>query len=134
MKLGANVEFECSNGGSIRMVGNATDLGEIGTDEGWAFYDDLYINTNTALTLDLSGVNFVQALLETRDGATVMMFGIQSREPNGTADIRLTGLLPETWYRLQFDGALAETASGRSHGQSTPSGELQFNEVSIPNE
>lgn len=134
MNLGANVRFDCANGGCVTMVGNATGLSEVGVTDGWAYWDDLHVNAQADLTLDVSGTHFVKARVETRQGATVMLFGITSREPNGRADIRVTGLQPETWYRIQFDGALAACDGGRTHAATGTVGELQFNNVVIPYE
>jgi len=134
MNLGANVAFDCSNGGTVTMVGKATSLTRVGVEDGWSYYDDLYLNATADLSLDISGSHFVESSVTTRSGATVLLFGIKSRQPNGTADIGVTGLVPGEWYRLQFDGEIAQSGGGQAHARATPAGELQFNNAVIPHD
>lgn len=134
ISLGAGIRFDCSNGGTVQMIGTAADLHEVGLIDGWAFYDDFYLNPYVDMTLDVSGSYGVSGMVEHLTGDSIMSFNLSSREPNGRADVRIEGLKPEGWYRLQFYGSLVQTAGGQSHGQTTDSGIIEFMEVSIPNE
>lgn len=116
------------------MVGDATDLNEFGIENGWAYYNDFYINAYSDMTFDISESYNVTGTVRHLTGDSIMSFSLSSRSPNGTADVRIEGLSGEAWYRLQFSGSLANTPSGQSHGETTKNGVIQFMEVSIPNE
>lgn len=130
--LGPNVTFACSNGGTVTMIDTAHHLTEFGLDDGWAVYDDLYVNPTVPTTLNISDSYDVEATVTHLTGDPVIRFRLISRQPNGTADIKLTGLKPNGWYRLQFDGVLAKTASGRAHDQASSDGVLTFTDVHLP--
>jgi hypothetical protein len=135
MKLSTGITFGTSNGGTVRTVG-VGEFTEFGlTDDGFAFYDDLAVNPSIPVTLTTTSPRYnVEGTIEHLTGETVMRFRLLSRQPNGRADIRLSGLKSESWYRLQFDGVLAKTESGRAHAQSSPNGLVQFNGVHLPND
>ena len=130
--LEKSVEFTGTNGGTITMLGTADDLMKVGIEDGYAVYDDFGVNPSADMTLNVSGEYVVTGSVEHTTGDPVMTFSLTSREPNGTADIRLIGLQPEGWYRLRLGGQLAKTAGGRAHGQASVDGELIFIGVNIP--
>lgn len=132
--LGSGVVFYTGNGGTVRMIGTSQHLNEVRLENSFAAFDDLHINPNVDVTLDISDGLDVNGTVKHVTGDPVMHFSLASRVPNGTADILLTGLQPEEWYRLQFDGVLAECSGGRAHGQTDTDGKIQFNSVVIPYE
>lgn len=134
MEIGARATFECSNGGEIRILADAADLDEVGLIDGTAFWSDLYINPYVKMTLDIAGRYGVEGNVKHVSGDTVMSFQLNSRSVNGTADIRMEGLKSNEFYRLEFDGILAETDGGRAHEKTGPDGTVQYNSVVIPNE
>ncbi|QRV15014.1 hypothetical protein JMJ58_19220 [Haloterrigena salifodinae] len=128
------VEFETSNGGTIEMVGTATNLTEFGvTDDGWAFYDDLYFNPYSEATLNVADRHTKARLVDT-SGKVAASFRLVSLVPDGRADIEVRGLLPDQWYRLEFNSVLAETEDAVAHDKSSERGELIFKGVKLPNE
>lgn len=131
-ELGSGVQFECGNGGTITLLNESKPLSDLGMADGWAYYDDLYIDATANLTLDISGDADVTGTIDYINGHTVVKFGLTSREPNGTADIRVENLKPNSWYRLEFDGRPAKLAHGHAHGKTSQSGTLQFNGAYIP--
>lgn len=131
--LGNGVVFETSNGGSLQMLGIA-DLSEFGFEDGAAYYDDVRFNPYADMTLNVADDHTVTAAVQHTTGDPVVTFGLTSREPNGTTDVRVEGLKPEAWYRLEFDGVLAATDSGRAHDQASSDGVLEFSGVVVPNE
>lgn len=116
------------------MIDDANLSRSYGIESGWVFYDDLHIDPYVDMTLDLSDSRNVTASVQHITGDSIMSFGITSRAPNGKCDFRVDGLKPDSYYRLQFDGALTECAGGFTHAKTTPDGQLRFNEVVIPNE
>jgi hypothetical protein len=126
------VTFTTSNGGEVRMVGTGRGLDEVGWAGGYAYYDDLYVDPSVPVTLDISEEYDTTATVQHITGDPVVRFRLISRQTNGTADIKLTGLQPDGWYRLQFNGVLAKTASGRAHGHASDGGELVFTNVELP--
>lgn len=134
VELDSLVTFEADTGRTVTMINAASRLKQFGIDDGWAFYDDLYIRPYVDMTLDISESYDVTATVQHVTGDPVMTFNLTSREPNGTADIKLTGLKPGGWYRLRFNNRLARTANGRAHGQATDDGVVEFPEVNVPNE
>ena len=134
IRLNQGVEFSTSNGGTIKMVGNATGLFEYGvTEDGWAYYDDLRFNPYSATTLNLSNHQTQTSVIHS-DGKVAASFRLISLVPNGKADIHVRGLAPGEWYRLEFGSVMAETEGGMAHGKTSESGDIQFNGVAIPNE
>lgn len=133
ISLGVGVEFECSNGGIVQMVGKTDDLNECGIEDGWAFYGDLYINPYSDVTLDITGGYGVEGSVKHMTGDPIITFNLSGRSPNTKTDIRAENLKPESWYRLQFSGNLVETAGGMSHGQTDNRGVIQYMEANIPN-
>lgn len=133
-ELESGVVFETGSGGTLLMLGDAHQLSEFGVNDGFAFYEDFFIDAAVDMTLDISEGYDVTGSLQHVTGDPVMTFALISTAPNGTADIRFTGLKSEAWYRLQFDGVLAQCDGGRAHGQSSSDGIIQFNSVVIPNE
>lgn len=132
--LGSGVEFETIGGGTITMIGRADHLRKTGvTSNGWAFYDDLYLNVHNDFSLNISDRQ-TAGMLRHITGDVIIQFHLTSRVPNGTADIEVRGLAPEEWYRLEFNTVLAKTDGGRAHGQASVNGELVFYGVHIPNE
>jgi len=131
-----NVEFECSNGGILRIVGGskATDLSKVGVDGSFAYYDDLQIDSYNDLLIDVDEGYHVEGSVKHLTGDEVMSFKLSSLEPDSKADFKLTNLRPNSWYRLRFDGILAKCSGGRAHGRTNEHGILTFNEVVIPNE
>lgn len=137
LEVGDGVTFSCGNGGIIKIIGDdgSTDFeSDVGSDGEFSFYDDLHINSYNDIILDVDGEYHVQGSVKHLTGNEVMRFNISSLEPNGKADFRLSGLKPDSWYRLRFDGRLAACLGGRAHGRTNEAGILTFNEVKIPNE
>lgn len=130
--LDGGVTFTTSNGGEVRMIDEALGLDEVGWKNGYAYYDNLFIDPAVPITLDISSEYDVEATVKHVTGDPVMSFGVTSRQSNGTADIKLTGLKPDGWYRLQFNGVLAKTASGRAHDKASSDGVLKFAGVELP--
>lgn len=129
------VEFECGSGGSVSILSSASSLGEVGVNyDGFAYWDDLYIDTATPMSLFIGPGYNTKATVQHLTGDPILHFDIISQQPNGTADIEVRNLQPEAWYRLQFDGSLAKTASGRAHGQTDKYGIIQWKGVNIPDE
>lgn len=131
-----HVEFACSNGGTIRIIGDdgSTDLNRFGVDGTFAYYDDLHINAHNDMIVDVDGEYHAQGSVQHVTGDAVMWFNLTCNEPEGKADIKLTGLQANAWYRLEFGGLLARCDGGRAHGQTNDFGRLTFNGVIIPNE
>lgn len=134
VELSGPVVFETASGGSLRVIDRGDDFTTFGlTADGFAFWDDLAIDATVPMTLQVGDSYDAQAKVTHLTGDPVLRFDLTSRQPNGVADVRLTGLKPEAWYRLQFDGALAKTATGRAHGQTDATGVITFTGVTIPN-
>ncbi|SEL17113.1 hypothetical protein [Haloferax larsenii] len=132
--LSPAVNFETDNGGTLKMVGLTNDLTEYGvTNDGWAFFDDLYFNAYSEATLNVAD-HHTQTQVTHIGGKVAASFRLVSLVPNGKADIRVRGLTPNEWYRLEFGGVMAETDSGVAHGRTDGQGEIIFTAVSIPNE
>jgi len=137
LKIGGGVTFSCGNGGVVKIIGDddSTEFhSEVGSDEEFSFYDDLYLNSYNDIIIDVDGEYHVQGSVKHLTGNEVMRFNISPLEPNSKADFRLTGLTPHSWYRLRFNGVLAACLGGRAHGRTDEGGILTFNEVKIPNE
>lgn len=136
VSIGDNVEFECSNGGVLQIIGDdgSTNYEKVGSDGSFAYYDDLYINSYNDMTVDVDGEYHTQGTVQHVTGEPVMWFNLISNEPNGKADFSLTGLQPGSWYRLEFGGVIAKTASGRAHGRANDFGRVDFTEVVVPND
>jgi hypothetical protein len=134
--LGRDVEFECSNGGVITVLSEdgEVDLSRFGSNDTFAYYDDLHLNAYNDMTINLDEPYDVQGSVKHVTGDAVMRFNLSSLEPNGTVDVKLSGLSPENWYRLRFGGNLAACEGGRAHGKTNEEGLLTFNKVEIPNE
>lgn len=130
--LGSGVDFVCSNGGTVTMVGTARRLFAFGIDNGYAYYDDLYVNAHDDVTLNVGTGYDVRGTVEHAAGETIMAFNLTSRTPGGRADIRLVGLSPHEWYRLRFDGIIAKTPAGTAHATADANGVLEFAETEIP--
>jgi hypothetical protein len=135
--VGNNVTFECSNGGVLTIVGEdyQTDLQRFGVDGTFAYYDDLHIDAYNDMKVEVGGDdNHVTGTVQHVTGDAVMSFRIESREPNGEIDVKLSSLKPGSWYRLRFNGSLAACNGGRAHGRTNQHGVLHFNGVKVPNE
>lgn len=134
--LGNNATFNCSNGGTIRVIGHngSTDLNRFGVDGTFAYYDDLHINAHSAMTLDVDEEYNATGTVQHVTGDPVMRFDLISNEAGGKADFKLTNLQPNAWYRLRFSGILAACDGGRAHGKTNDFGRLDFTGVNIPNE
>jgi len=130
------VEFECSNGGTIKIIGDdgETDLARFGSDGEFAYYDDLHIDAHNDMTVDVDGDYHVGGSVQHVTGDPVMRFNLISNEPEGKADFKITGLQPDAWYRLHFSGVLAKCNGGRAHGKTNDFGRLDFTGVIIPND
>lgn len=133
--VGDDVEFECSNGGVLKIIGDEEkiELSRFGAD-GFAYYDDLHLDAYNDMMVDVRGDYHIEGSIEHVTGDSIMTFGLSSLEPNGKVDVKLTGLHPDAWYRLHFGGVLAACEGGRAHGATNKRGELTFNKVEIPNE
>ena len=137
LSVGDESTFECGNGGVIKTIGveGSTSLkSRFGTDEEFSYFDDLHLNAYNDMAVNVDEDYHVEATVKHLTGDAVMKFKITSLEPNGETDVRLTGLKPNAWYRLRFDGQLAACEAGRAHGQTNEHGLLTFKKVEIPNE
>jgi hypothetical protein len=134
IELGSGVEVQTSNGGSVTMYGTAEDLTHIGFEDGYAFWNDVYVDPSVPMFANISDHYNVSATLKHVTGDPIVHFSIISQQPNGTADFRFTGLQPDAWYRLQFNGVLASTAGGKAHGNSGSDGIIEFPGVEVPTE
>lgn len=134
VEVGNAVQFVTDNGGELLMILPASRLDEFGIRNGWALWDDLYLNPYNDMTLDVSGGYTTKATIEHLTGDPVLNFNLTSREVGGKTDIKATNLKPDAPYRLLFDGVLAKSSTGRAHAKTDNQGRLQFNEVIIPNE
>jgi hypothetical protein len=130
------VEFECSNGGTLRIIGDdgETDLSRFGSDGEFAYYNDLHIDAHNDMTVDVDGEYHAKGSVQHVTGDAVMWFNLISNEAGGKADFKLTGLQPNAWYRLHFSGVLALCDSGRAHGKTNDLGRLDFTGVIIPDD
>lgn len=134
--VGDHVEFECSNGGVLTIIGDEgeTDLSRFGVDGQFAYYDDLHIDAYNDMIVDVDAEYHVRGTVQHVTGDPVMRFNLISNQPRGKADFKITNLQPNAWYRLQFGGVLARTSSGRAHGKTNDLGRLDFTGVIIPND
>lgn len=133
--LSGPVQFDTTNGGSVTVISSGGKLDEVGVaTDGFAFWNDLYVNSDVPASIQVGDGYDTRATVEHLTGDPVLTFNLVSQQPNGTADIRVEGLKPEAWYRLQFNGELAKTAAGRAHGPTGQNGAIQWNGVRIPNE
>lgn len=133
IEIGANIDYECSNGGIITIyVPSDVDVQTGMTADGYAYYDDLYINAHDDMTLNLAHHN-VSASVQHLTGEKIIEFDITSRVPNGRADIMAKNLKPDAWYRLTFESVLATTDGGFAHGNAGANGEIGWIGVRIPN-
>jgi len=134
--VGNYVTFECSNGGVITVdkAKNMSELDRFGVDGVFAYYDDLHINAYNDMKIKLGEENDVTGSLKHVTGDEVMTFGIESQEPNGKIDVKLSSLQSGAWYRLRINGSLAACNGGRAHGRTNKHGLLEFKKVKIPNE
>lgn len=126
--------FECSNGGVIKAIGeDHSELERFGDDGVFAYFDDLHLDAYNDMVVDVRDDYHVSGSVRHVTGDEVMRFHLSSMEPNGKVDMKLSGLQPDAWYRVRFNGSLAKCAGGRAHGQTNEHGILDFNEVVIPN-
>jgi hypothetical protein len=131
------VTFQCSNGGVINVISEFDDSqleNRTGADGEFAYYDDLHLNAYNDMVVNVDGDYHVEGSVKHVTGDAVMRFNLSSLEPNGKVDVKLSGLSPESWYRLRFGGNLAACEGGRAHGKTNEEGLLTFNKVEIPNE
>lgn len=135
LSFGDNLTFECSNGGLIKLIGydGETQLEDRGGADGFAYFDDLHLNAYNDMVLNVDGDYNVKATVQHLTGDAILDFELHSIEAGGTVDVKVTGLKPNSWYRLQFNGILAACDGGRAHGKTGDSGMIQFNGVEIPN-
>jgi len=134
--VGNYVDFQCSNGGVLTIVGDKDEsvLEKFGVDGTFAYYDDLHIDSYNDMKIEVGDQNHVKGTVEHVTGDEVMRFHIHSFEPNGKIDVKLSSLKPFSWYRLQFNGVLAACDGGRAHGKTNEHGIMTFNKVEVPNE
>lgn len=133
VEFSSTVSFDTASGGTVHMLSTA-EVERIGIENGFAQYDDLGVDAHVDTSLDIGRDDSdVTGSVKHVAGDTVFEFHIVSQQPNGRADLRLHGLQPEAWFRLEFNGVLAATAAGRAHGQASLDGVLQFNGVKLPN-
>ncbi len=130
--LGTGSVFKCGNGGNIKTIDNS-DLSVFGIENGWVYWNDLYLNSYNDMTLDVSDSYNINGTVEHITGDPVFNFGLTASRPNGKTDVRISGLKPNAPYRLLFDGVLAKCSTGRAHTKTNDSGILRLNEVVIPN-
>ena len=137
LQVGDETTFKCSNGGIIKAVGfrGGTSVeSRFGTDGEFSYFDDLHLNPYNDMVVNVDEDYHVEGTVQHLTGDAVMKFKLSSLEPNGQTDVRLTGLKPDSWYRLRFDGRLAACEGGRAHGKTNDHGLLTFKKVEIPNE
>lgn len=133
--LSGPVQFDCTNGGSVTVISSGGKLDEVGVSaDGFAFWNDLYVNAAVPASIQVGDAYDTHATVQHVTGDPVLTFNLVSQQPNGTADIRVEGLKPEAWYRLQFNGELAKTTAGRAHSPTGADGTIQWNGVNIPDE
>ena len=137
MKIDSGINFKCGKGGTIRMITSGEDIYQIGVDQGYAFWGDVYVNSTNNMSMDLS-TSETTARLEYEDETTVLEFKLVSRVPQGKADIEFRNLNPDAWYRLLFNGNLVEMFNGKTISKSVNSadgnGVVRFREVTVPDE
>ena len=137
LKAGDEITFECGNGGVIKTIGVGGDTeveSRFGIDGEYSYFDDLHLNAYNDMVVNVDEDYHVEGTVQHLTGDAVMKFKLSSLEPNGKTDVRLTGLKPDSWYRLRFDGRLAACEGGRAHGKTNTHGLLTFKKVEIPNE
>jgi hypothetical protein len=137
LEISSGLSFLCGNGGVIKTIsedGNTELQAQTGADDEFAYYDDLHLNAYNDMVVNVDGDYHVEGSVKHVTGDSVMHFNLSSLEPNGKVDVKLSGLSPESWYRLRFGGNLAACEGGRAHGKTNEEGLLTFNKVEIPNE
>lgn len=127
-------EFPCGRGGVIYPLGDYREIYNAELDGRWVKFGDVHIDSDTDLTLVLEGQFDIHSIVRHITGDAVIEFDVWARQQNATADVRVENLAEESWYRMQFDGVLARTASGRAHGETTKYGDIEFNAVEVPYE
>ena len=129
--------FQCGNGGVVRLIGfdkGSTISSQFGCGEEYCYFDDLHINAYNDLVVSVEGEYNTEASVQHLTGDSILRFSLSSLEPNGKADLKITGLQDYSWYRLRLGGKLASSGDSRAHGETDGNGMLVFNEVKIPNE
>ena len=82
MNLGANVAFDCSNGGTVTMVGKATSLTRVGVERHTGSYTATISIDNSAKQVDIvNGVGELQITTDKNVGAVV---NVRAIELNGS--------------------------------------------------
>lgn len=133
MKISKGVTFVCGNGGDITLSTDREDMEVCGIENGYVFFEDVYINSHNDMLIDMEDGNTVTTI-EDGDGNTVVEFGLTSEVPSGKATFQFAKLASNEWYRLKFNDELANTESGNAHGKSSSNGILIFEDVIIENE
>lgn len=137
MIINTGIKYNCNNGGSIRLIENSDEIQATGVDNGFAFFNDVYINAYNKLSVNVNGD--MNAELQYEGGETVIKFNIRSRVNGGKADIQFKNLAEDKWYRLLFNGELAKMDNSSTHMKSNfkksdEKGTITFNGVMIPDE
>lgn len=131
MKLGEGIKFIGDGGGIVTLSENATEIGICGLEDGYVFFDDIYLNPEDDMTVDVStGETTITVEDSTED--TVVRFGMNSTIPSGLCDFRFEGLEPNNWFRLKFNGNIGKTRTGDAHKKSNDNGLLVLQNVLIP--
>ena len=82
MNLGANVAFDCSNGGTVTMVGKATSLTRMGVERHTGSYTATVSIDNSTKQVDIvDGVGELQITADKNVGAVV---NVRVTELNGS--------------------------------------------------
>ena len=87
MNLGANVAFDCSNGGTVTMVGKATSLTRVGVERHTGSYTATVSIDNSTKQVDIvDGVGELQITTDKNVGAVV---NVRAIELNGSKAVHL---------------------------------------------
>lgn len=128
MKISNSVTYSSSNNGQLRIKEDTTDLENTGVDNGYGFFDDIYINPYVDVIISVNGQQTI-ALENEED--VVIEFSLTSSVVNGKADFRFQNLEPKSFYRLYIDSSVPSTENGIAYGKSKSNGTIEFKGVKL---
>lgn len=131
VQLTTNVTFACGKGGSVTMMADADHLSQIGIGGGWAYWEDLHLNSPNDLRLNIGEGYTTSASQQHIIGTPVITFSVKSEDADPIFDVKVTGLQPNAYYEVLINGSQRRCETGWTRGETTDDGVLQFTAVEL---
>lgn len=130
MKITNNVTYRSGQGGLISIDGDTTEATLTGVSGDWVWWNDLHIQSDKDLQVDLTSGD-VHSTTKHIAGSSVISFGVESPSSTPHFDVQITGLKPNSWYRLEINGIRKFCDSGVTEGRSNDDGILFFSTIEL---